>query len=162
MVKKLRYSKIDLIERAGALMLVSFLDDDGNMYQWAPKWSQVEEIFLKQINVERFNKPESEWLNRFAKTTQSVVEGAQRIEGAYKAYGKFTRYENQQLILDEYRHMLTPGFEVTLDFLDNWLKCDVEAFVVNDVVIRLRSLGDFGAVLTEYPPPEKESDELPF
>jgi len=64
MVKKLRFSKIELVERVGALMLVSFLDDDANMYQWAAKWSQVEEIYLKQINVERYNKPESKWLNR--------------------------------------------------------------------------------------------------
>lgn len=149
MVKKLRYSKIDFVERAGALMLVSFLDDDGNMYQWAPKWSQVEEIFLKQINVERFNKPESEWLNRFAKTAQEVVEGAQRIQSARKVSGMFTRYDEQKLVLDDYKHLLTPGFEVTLDFLDKWLGWHVEAFVINDIVIRLRRQVDYEA--EDYP-----------
>ena len=65
MIKHLKFQKIQAVERRDALMLVWFLDDEGNMYDWAPKWEHVEEIFLKQINVERFNKPESEWLNKF-------------------------------------------------------------------------------------------------
>jgi hypothetical protein len=161
MIKKLRFSKIDLVERAGALMLVTFLDDDGNMYQWAPKWADVEQVFLKQINIERFNKPESEWLNKFAQTAQKVVEGAQRIESAYKVSGWFKRCDEQKLILatNKVEYKLTPGFEVSLDFLDNWLGNYVEAFVINDIVIRFRHY-DEGFVSKEYP--ELEPKDIPF
>lgn len=158
MAKKLRFSKIDLVERIGALMLVTFLDDDGNMYQWAPKWKDVEQIFLKQINIERYNKPESEWLNKFAKIAQSVVEDAQRIESARKLTGWFDRYEKEKLALrtgEGKFEYLTPGFDVTLDFLDDWLEHHFEAFLINDIVIRLRQSfqdehGEYQVV--EYPP----------
>jgi len=167
MVKRLRFSKIQLVEGKGALMLVSFLDDEGNMYNWAPKWADVNEIYRKQINVERFNKPESEWLNKFAKTAQEVVEGAQRIESAYKLSGRFATYREQQLVIESekpFNDRLTPGFEVTIDFLDSWLGSYVEAFVVNDMVIRLRVYDEWGnGVLKEYPEPEDLSPEdLPF
>jgi len=36
MTKRLRFSKIYLRERAGALMLAYFLDDEGNLYDWCP------------------------------------------------------------------------------------------------------------------------------
>lgn len=158
MAKKLRFSKIDLVERVGALMLVTFLDDDGNLYQWAPKWKDVEQIFLKQINVERYNKPESEFLNRFAKTAQNVVEGAQRIESARKLTGWFDRYEKEKLVIrigDGKVEHLTPGFDVTLDFLDDWLEHRVDVFLLNDIVIRLRYgfQDEFNEYqVEEYPP----------
>jgi hypothetical protein len=154
MVKKLRFSRIDLVERVGALLLVTFLDDDGNMYQWAPKWADVEQVFLKQINIERFNKPESAWLNKFARTAQSAVEGAQRITSARKINDQLYSYADEKLVIGgEY---CTPGFEVTIPFLDAWLGCMVEALLVNDMVIRLRS-GE-----AEYPPPTLEPEDLPF
>ena len=160
MTKKLRFSRIDLIERVGALMLVTFLDNDGNMYQWAPKWADVEQIFLKQINAERFNKPESAWLNKFAKTAQSVVEGAQRIASARKVEGTFDAYRNGDLSIGIGYY--TPGFEVTLSFLDEWLGRNVDAFIVNDMVIRLRAYvtdEDGKIEVVDYPPPE---EDLPF
>jgi hypothetical protein len=142
-------------------MLVTFLDDEGNIYDWAPKWPDVEQVFLKQINVERFNKPQSAWLNKFARTQQQVVEGAQRIESAHKIQGWFGRYEGQKLLIDG--NVVTPGFEITVDFLDKWLGRYVEAFIINDVAIRLRELCPDGTgeyeILTEYPPCE---DEIPF
>ena len=173
MVKRLRFSRIQLVEGKGALMLVSFLDDDGNMYNWAPKWADVDQIFIKQTNVERFNKPESEWLNRFAKTAQQVVEGAQRIQSGYKVQGEFTEYREEKLIVYPEAESwgperpspveITPGFEVTISFLDNWLDRWVEALVVNDIVIRLRTLHQ---PVAEYPEPEDvpfpEPEDLPF
>ena len=162
MIKHLQFSKIQAVERRGALMLVWFLDAEGNMYDWCPKWEEVEKIYLKQINVERFNKPESEWLNRFAKTTQKVVEGAQRIESAHKALGGFVRYEEQKLVIDPGSQLpdlwLTPGFEVTLNFLDNWLGAWVELFIVNDIIIRIRKYSCMGEMEGEY----QELEELPF
>ena len=159
MVKKLRFSKINLVEQVGALMLVTFLDDDGNMYQWAPKWKEVEQVFLKQINIERFNKPEGEWLNKFAKTAQNVVEGAQRIESGRKLTGGFVQYEKGllRLRLGREKFKLTPGFDVTIKFLDNWLDCEIEAFVINDIVIRVKKeiTGEYGRQRFEYYPPKK-------
>ena len=171
MIKRLKFSNIQLVERKGALMLVSFLDDEGNMYDWAPKWVEVKEVFEKQINVERFNKPESEWLNKFARTAQEIVEGAQRIESAYKVQGRFEVYSQQKLHIEATGgvYELTPGFEVTISFLDSWLEDYVEAFVVNDIVIRLRAseTDESGNILgwREYPKPEEvepEPEDLPF
>ena len=161
MVKHLKFHNIQAVERRGALMLVWFLDDEGNMYDWAPKWADVEKIFLKQINVERFNKPESEWLNKFAKTAQEVVEGAQRIESAHKVYGPLSTFRDGKLYITQHsegERLIVPGFEVTLAFLDEWLGRYVEVFVVNNIAIRIREKAD-GEVLEEYPPVE---EELPF
>ena len=50
---------------------------------------------------------------------------------------------------------VTPGFDVTLDFLDDWLHCDVNAFLINDMLIRLRRWfqDEYGeSQLIEYPP----------
>ena len=157
MVKHLKFHKIQAVGRRGALMLVWFLDDEANMYDWAPKWADVDEIYKKQINVERFNKPESEWLNKFAKTAQEVVEGAQRIESARKASGQFLRFTDGKLLIDS--EAIVPGFEVTVRFLDEWLRESVEVFILNDIAFRIRVLGEWGTVLKEYPPIE---EELPF
>jgi hypothetical protein len=152
-------------------MLVSFLDDEGNMYDWAPKWTDVDEIYKKQTNIERFNKPESEWLNKFAKTSQEIVEGAQRIESAYKVEGFFERYQGQKLLIKgtNVYEELTPGFEVTISFLDSWLGNNVEALIINDMVIRLTmpEFDDFNNFVRvrEYPEPkegELEPEDLPF
>ena len=178
MAKRLRFSRIQAVERRGALMLVWFLDDEGTMYSWCPKWREVEKVFLNQIDVERFNKPESEWLNRFGRTVQQVVEGAQKIESATKLYGKFQRYEEQKLIIHGEKEMvspqdmvfgdffgasakprlvpvkwkLIPGFEVTFDFLDQWIGRDVEVFIINNIAIRLRQYDEgYNAVIREYP-----------
>ena len=160
MAKKLRFSRIDFVERVGALMLVTYLDEDGFMYQWAPKWADVEQIFLKQINIERFNKPESEFLNKFAKTAQNVVEGTQRISSARKLSGHFAEYSNGKLLLNRYGNeppeYLTPGFEVSIKFLDEWLGENVDAFLINDIVIRISRLvgneNDEYLTLINYPP----------
>ncbi|MEK7872536.1 MAG: hypothetical protein AAB502_01600, partial [Chloroflexota bacterium] len=128
-------------------------------YDWAPKWADVEKLFLKQINVERFNKPESEWLNRFAKTAQNVVEGAQKIKSATKIFGRFVKYEDEKMVI-EGKGPFTPAFDVTLNFLDSWLNTRVEVLVLNEMAVRLKELGDFDSVVREYPPPQP--DEIPF
>lgn len=175
MAKRLRYSKIQVVQKNGALMLVSFLDDEANAYTWAPKWSDVEETFVKQINVERFNKPESRFLNKFATTVQNVVEGAQRIKSAYKVGGYFVKYEDGKLVIEnpiEERYELTPAFDVPVSFLDTWLGRNVEALVVNNMVIRLSYLIPTDnikeGIIEDYPPPEEPEDlpvmpeDLPF
>lgn len=155
MATKLTFSRIDLVERAGALMLVSFLDSEGNLYQWAPKWADVEQIFRKQVNIERFNKPESAWLNEFARTVQSVVEGAQRITSAHKTWGTFRGYDEGRLVIGN--EWCTPGFEVTVSFLDEWLGREVDAFIINDMVIRLRRdwVDEHDEPHAEYYPPSE-------
>ncbi len=141
MVKKLRFGKVQLVERQGALLLVQFLDDAGELYDWAPKWADVEQIFLKAINIERFNKPEGLFLNKFAATAKQVVEGAQRIESCEKVSGKFERLVNGQLQIrnggGEY-HSITPGFEVSLRFLDDWIGRYIDILVVNNIGIEIK------------------------
>jgi hypothetical protein len=163
MVKKLKYSKIEFVDRTGALMLVDFLDEEGNAYNWAPKWSEVEQVFLKQINVERFNKPDSLWLNKFAKTAQNVVEGAQKINSALKTECQIKWIQDGKILLHqtgaktETDRAYTPAFDVTIDFLDKWLNRFVEVLIINDLVIRLRFSyqDESGNYCTEdYPPVE--------
>lgn len=167
MIKRLKFSKIDVVERTGVLMRVHFLDDEGNMYDWAPKWKDVEQMFLKGITTERFNKPESEFLNKFAGTIQEVVEGAQRIDSAYKVYGTFQFYRNQKLIVHDNEEdidlEIMPGFEVTVDFIDEWLNSTriIEVLVINDIAIRLRVYSYNDEVEMQYPPPCLPED-LPF
>ena len=160
MITKLRFQSLRRIPRQGLLLLVQFIDDDGNMYEWAPAWKDVYRIFNESIDVERFNKPESEFLDRFAETVTRVIDGAQRIDGAYKVTGGFTRYTGGKIVLElgQWDHEeLTPAFEVTVSFLDRWLHRHVEAFVINDVVVRLRHVGWEGQILDEHP-----SDGTPF
>lgn len=172
MVKHLDFHKIELVERIGALLLVCFLDKQGNMYDWAPKWNDVEELYIKQTNIERFNKPESKWLNKFAKTAQKVVEGAQRLESAYKVSGRFVKYVDGQLMIESggrnVPSFITPGFEITVTFLDSWLEHYVDLFVINDMAIRIRRFfvdENNEECYREYPEPEDEElkpDDLPF
>jgi len=175
MAKRLQYSRIQLVPKNGALMLVSLLDDEGNAYTWAPKWSEVRETFMKQVNVERHNKPDSQFLNQFARTVQDVVEGAQRITSAYKVQGYFIKYEDGKLVIEnpiEERYELMPAFDVSVSFLDTWLRRNVEALVVNNMVIRLSYLITTDnikeGIIEEYPPPEEpedlpvEPEDLPF
>ena len=130
---------------------------------------------MKQINVELFNKPESLFLNKFATTVQSVVEGAQRIKSAYKVKGDLVEYEDGKLIIQVgvgAREELTPAFDVTVSFLDTWLGRNVEALVVNNMVIRLSYLITTDnikeGIIEDYPPPEEPEDvpigpeDLPF
>ena len=75
-----------------ALLTIKFLDENSNLYSWAPRWADLEAAFLRALNVEGFNKPESEWLNRFANTVKDVSEGvSQPIQNARVVRGDFTR-----------------------------------------------------------------------
>lgn len=162
MIKRLKFHEVKNVERTGILMLVQFLDDQNNPYEWAPKWADVESIFIKAIDVERFNKPESRFLNQFASTAQNVVEGAQRINQSRKDYGLFDEYKDEKLVLSSYQDYveLTPAFDVTVQFLDKWLGKNVCAFVVNDLAICLREYGNNNQIVGEYPPPQEE--DLPW
>jgi|SRR6056297_2558471 len=143
MPQKLDFHKVSLKKRTGALMLVEFLDRNGDLYDWAPKWNDIREIFKKAINVERFNKPESDFLNDFSNTINEVVEGAQRLESGYKLRGQLEKYEEQRLLLRTGTTnyvKLTPSFDVTFEFLDTWLDRDVEALVINDMCVKLQEV----------------------
>jgi len=160
-VKKLRFNKFEVVEKVGAGLLVWFLDGEGDMYSWMPRWNDVEGLFLKAINVERFNKPDSKFLNKFAGTAQQVVEGAQRIQSGYKARGQFGQYRNGKLIIDSLE--VTPTFDVTVAFLDSWLDSYVEVLVLNGLAILLREFDEDGTAIREYPELEEpEPEDLPF
>ena len=136
MIKKLTFSKTDLSEPAGNLVLVTFLDDEGNTYQWAPGWAEVEQLFSKR---------------------------SQSITSAHKVTGTLASYDGGKLIVDtsDGEHSAYfPAFEVTENFLDLWLSISnyITFFVVNDMVIRLNALErlDYNrTVFLEYPPTEQ-------
>lgn len=168
-MKKLRFSKINLVPRYGALMTVEFLDEESDLYSWAPKIDEVEKLFLKLINVERFNKPEGKWLDRLAEVTAKAAEGAQRIEFAHKLRGRFSAYHDQKLVIEpevgRTAVPLTPAFEVTFEFLDEWLERWIEVFLLNKLAVRLREYDQNGNVEAEYPKAEETghgSEDIPF
>ena len=91
-MKILKFARLQMeqVRGARALLTVKFMDNDGEVYSWAPKWDDAERLFLKAINTESFNKPESEWLPRFSKTVKETAESiTQPIQNAYKVTAVF-------------------------------------------------------------------------
>lgn len=130
------------------MLTVKFLDDQGEAYSWAPRWNDAEQLFLKAINVESFNKPESEWLSRFSRTVRETAESvAQPIQDATKLRGQFVSVNEGRLIFEIYEAYNAPPsvasvpalFPIHMDFLDAWLDEDVEALVINKVCVQIRS-----------------------
>ena len=116
-----------------ALLTIKFLDDDSNLYSWAPRWADMNAAFLRALNVEGFNKPESEWLNQFANTVKGVAEGiSQPIQSAEKIFGTLYGLDKGMLQIScdsgygDYTEEVTPGFAITYEFLDEWLGRVVE------------------------------------
>ena len=74
-MKILKFSRFHMeqVRAARALLTIKFLDGQGEAYSWAPKWNYTEQLFLKAINVESFNKRESEWLPRFSRTVKETA-----------------------------------------------------------------------------------------
>lgn len=143
---------------ARALLTLKFLDDVGDAYSWMPRWSDAEQLFLKAISIESFNKPESEWLPRFARTVKETAESVnQPIDAAYKVKGTLAECREGKLVLEcgswnnDETHLLLPLFPITFEFLDNWLGSHVEALVINGVTVQLR---DTIETYATYPPRE--------
>ncbi len=164
-MKLLRFSRIQIepVRNLPALLTVKFLDDQGDYYSWGPGWADVEQLFLKAINTEAFNKPESEWLNNFAKTVQQVSESAvQPVQDAYKVFGTFSRlkggklqiisevFDSRDNFIREDETEIRPLFAITSEFLDHWLGRYVEVLVINEVAVHMRLNDGSGDV---YPGP---------
>ena len=140
-----------------ALLTIKFLDDDSNLYSWAPRWADMNAAFLRALNVEGFNKPESEWLNQFANTVKDVAEGiSQPIHSAEKITGSLYSLARGMLQIScnngygDYMEEVTPGFAITYEFLDVWLGREVEVLKINGTAVYLKGVADpyFGV---EYP-----------
>ena len=156
---------------ARALLTIKFLDGQGEAYSWAPKWNDTERLFLKAINVESFNKPESEWLPRFSRTVKETAESAaQPSQDAFKLRGRFMSVTSGKLVLEipyeggwqvESIESVMPLFPVDVKFLDTWLNKHVEVLVVNNVCVQVLDQGS-GIV---HPLPvilDANVDDLPF
>ena len=166
-MKILKFSRFqqESVRGQRALLTIKFLDDDSNLYSWAPRWADLESAFLRALNVEAFNKPESEWLNRFANTVRDVSEGiSQPIQDARKVNGNLYGLHEGMLQIycgngyNEYAETVTPGFAVTYDFLEEWLGRDIEALIINGIVVSLK--GDAAPYFnTEYPPKATSSSD---
>ena len=161
-MKILKFSRFqqEPVKGQRALLTIKFLDDDGNLYSWAPRWDDLERAFLRALNVEAFNKPESEWLNRFANTVRDVSEGvSQPIQDARKFSGNLYALQDGMLQMsyspyssdgyNEFTESVPPGFAITYEFLEEWLHRDIEALIINGVVV---SIKDRQNHYIEYPP----------
>ena len=165
-MKILKFSRFQMepVKGARALLTIKFLDSQGEAYSWAPKWNDTEQLFLKAINVESFNKPESEWLPRFSRTVKETAESvAQPIQDAEKLRGYFVSVSNGKLVLEILTGFdspprtasVTPLFPISFDFLDTWLEKHVEVFIINKVCVQI----SYQNGKRVYPDPY---DDLPF
>lgn len=160
-MKKLKYSKFEHQPGplgARVLLTVKFMDDDGDVYSWMPKWAEAEQLLLKAINTESFNKPESEWLPRLAKTVKDTAASAnQQISSAYKVRGKFEEFQEGKLIIDQGSkgHVeVRPLFPVNTRFLEEWLDKQVEVLIVDEVGVLVADL-QYPNVYPVYPDEEE-------
>ena len=149
-----------------ALLTIKFLDNDSNLYSWAPRWKDMNAAFLRALNVEGFNKPESEWLNRFAHTVKDVAEGvSQPIQDARKVNGTLLGVEERMLQIScdgdygEYTETVTPGFAITYDFLDEWIGRGIETLTINGIAVSVKGTKNpyFGV---EYPPKDVSGPDI--
>lgn len=164
-MKILKFSRFQQEHVRGqrALLTIKFLDDDSNLYSWAPRWADLDRAFLRALNVEGFNKPESEWLNRFANTVKEVAEGvSQPIENARKVSGEFEGITDRKLQISTYdsygnlsEDLITPGFAISYDLL-KWIGDKVEVLIINDVAVYVISCNRN----EEYPPQLANNDDL--
>jgi len=129
---------------AKALLTIKFMDGQGDdVYSWMPTWHEVEQLFLKSINTEYFNKPESEFLPRFANIVRQTAEGVnQSVQGAYKVSGKLAYINDDgKLVIGDGKDVppeeVTPLFPLSIKFCDEWIDEYVEVLVVNDVAVQI-------------------------
>lgn len=165
-MKILKYTRFQMepVRGSRALLTVKFLDDTGEAYSWAPRWNDTEQLFLKAINTESFNKPESEWLPRFSRLVKETAEGVtQPIQNAYKVWAIFAAVREGKICFEEndgfqntQEHLLTPLFPVTFEFLDSWLNTNVEVLVMNGVAVQIKNVKN-GEV---YPTPANADDDI--
>lgn len=78
MTKNIYKTRIDLGSFADghARLFVEFTDTKGQVQgdlQWTPAWDGVRELMVKAVEVERRNKPGSEYLEQFANVCSEVV-----------------------------------------------------------------------------------------
>ena len=55
--KLIKYKDTDWIKKSDdfTLLIVRFTDSQGNVYEWAPKWNDLQELFQESVNIEEFN-----------------------------------------------------------------------------------------------------------
>ena len=140
-------------------MVVQFLDDDHNPYEWSPSPNEVERIFLHSIDVEESSEPESGGLDAFASIVGRAADRGQGVENAETLKGYF-EYDDQKLVLslwgDKGEEQLISAFYVASGFFDKWLQDDAEAFVTKGYAVRVTRLNNNGRVIEVYPPRDSE------
>ncbi len=148
-MKILKFSRFQIEPVRGdrGLLTVKFLDNNGEAYSWAPKWNDAEQLFLKAINVESFNKPESEWLSSFSRTVKHTAENVPHpVQSAFKLQGRLASIKDGKLQIEQYGNYnevenvesVQPLFHIGFEFLEKWLDRFVEVLVINDVCVQLR------------------------
>jgi hypothetical protein len=144
-----------------ACLAVRFLDDRGNLFQWVPRWANVQELVCKASNTEVVNKPDSKWLGEFAKVANEVFQKVEPFTDAFKVAGKLAKVKGGNLVIERQDELgiavdieVPPAFRITEDFLDEWLETCVTALVINGFAVRLERSTYDGPVV--YPEPHSE------
>jgi hypothetical protein len=141
--KRLRWSgtKVSSFSDGRACLVVQFLDQEGNLLEWVPAWSQVQALFERACNTEVVNKPDSGWVEGFAKTANDVFRSLEPHHEAYKVTGRLERVSEGSLIIRDgdsgVAEELPAAFRLTDQFFRYWLGSNVTALVVNGYATRL-------------------------
>jgi len=123
-------------------LVVQFLDQQGDLLEWVPAWTQVQLLFERACNAEVVNKPDSGWVEGFARTANDVFRSLETYREAYKVTGKLARVSGGNLVIvdseDTAQVDLPVAFQLTEHFFRYWLgRHKVTALVINGYITRL-------------------------
>lgn len=173
--KRLKFANFEVqkFPDGRAQLVVRFLDGEANQYVWTPQWVHVQQLLLKSVNTEQFNRPKGPWVKDFAEAARQVFQNATSdIVEAELVEGTFAAYREQKLVIELERKrpavfpldvlnlpiqkLLPAAFEVTPQFLRRWLNSYVHCLVINGIAVEIWHEGDFGQLLSSYPEPRQE------
>lgn len=161
-VTRLRWAKMrtsDTFADGRVRLHIQFMDEKGNLYDWTPKWKDVNDLFVKASTTEVFNKPGSEWVKQFAQTSKEVFERYAGIKDAYLVKGWLSSIRGGKLVLHAPERVwqfdpesgeafpsVQPGevlgaypvaFDLTEEWLSGHLQTWVSCLVINGVVVKV-------------------------
>jgi len=161
-VTRLKWARIrtsDTFPDGRVRLHTQFMDGEGNLYEWTPKWKDVNDLFMKASTTEVFNKPGSDWVKEFAQASKEVFDRYVGIRDAYTVKGWLSSVRGGKLVLRaservwefdpeaaEYFPSVQPGevlgtypvaFELTEEWLAGHLQTWVSCLVINGVIVKV-------------------------
>ncbi len=73
-------------------LFVEFQSDKDVDYEWTPKWEDVCELIENAVEVERQNKPGSEYLEKFAEVCQKILTKYAPAKEVWRIKGELTSF----------------------------------------------------------------------